>query len=292
MENSWFGSSRLFETEDLHIIGDHMFSIGVPVEMPDEFKLKVFAAAKSYMLGINSVDYILRRYGGSWDFDSVIDKDDVFVSKYCRMTREKANESIDYLLNIGSKPDMPNIFACSAAIMRLKNTFRGAIICIKNGMHFEAASLSRIIIEQLAWMSAIYCLDDFEQCRKLRPQSCITQLKKIIPEAGEIYGELSEWSHIHFEKKSSYVKIENNELAVYLYNFKMCLDNIILLIKLIDWLEIVGEYIYDDLVVDARSTALNYDGKREIMKDRKMLNLIRIIKNDIEDYLEYKKSMQ
>jgi hypothetical protein len=46
-----------YALEDLELIGDPLFVIGVPANFPSRFKKYVFAAAKTYNLGNRSIDY-------------------------------------------------------------------------------------------------------------------------------------------------------------------------------------------------------------------------------------------
>jgi len=48
---TWHSSNLPFDLEDLQLIGDNVFAVGVPISMPEDFKVRVFAAAKSYIVG-------------------------------------------------------------------------------------------------------------------------------------------------------------------------------------------------------------------------------------------------
>lgn len=272
---NWYDSTLPFDLEDLQLIGDHLFAVGVPIDMPEEFKVRVFAAAKSYVTGNKSIDYTLKRYGSHWSFGIVDTDSDLSVVALCRLVRVSAIDTISYLMSIQNKPDLPNVFACTAAIVRLKNTFRAAVLCIRNGMQIEAATLCRVILEQLAWISAIYSLNaDHDSYTKLTPQKCITSLKRFVPHAGKLYGLLSETSHLHFKATLSYIDVRGDDLAVRIHDHKLCARHAVELLHLIDWLEIIGEYVYGDLISLPRSTLLNDDGSRSVRSDRRMVEVI------------------
>src|SRR5512138_2389034 len=55
-----------FGLEDLELIGDHKFVVGIPYDSAPEFRRLVFAAAKTYYLRKRSVDHTLKLYGSSW----------------------------------------------------------------------------------------------------------------------------------------------------------------------------------------------------------------------------------
>jgi hypothetical protein len=272
---NWHDSTLPFDLEDLQLIGDSLFVVGVPIDMPEEFKVRVFAAAKSYTMRNKSIDYTLKRYGRHWSFERD-DTDSGFpVVALCRLVRASAIDTISYLMSIQDKPDLPNVFACTAAIFRLKNTFRAAVLCIRNGMRIEAATLCRVILEQLAWISAIYSLTaDHDSYTELTPQSCIASLKRFVPQVGKLYGTLSETSHLHFEATLSYIKVRGDDLAVRIHDHKLCALHAVQLLHLIDWLEIIGEHVYGDLIPSPRSTLLNEDGSRSVRADRRMVEVI------------------
>lgn len=271
----WHDSTLPFDLEDLQLIGDSLFVVGVPIDMPDEFKVRVFAAAKSYTMGNKSIDYTLKQYGQRWSFEKDETDSDGAVVSLCRLVRASATDTISYLMSIQGKPDLPNVFACTAAIFRLRNTFRAAVLCVRNGMQIEAATLCRVILEQLAWISAIYSLTaDHDSYTQLTPQSCIASLKRFVPQAGKLYGMLSETSHLHFEATLSYIKVRGDDLAVRVHDHKLCARHAVQLIQLVDWLEIIGEYVYGDLISSPRSTLLREDGSRYVRDDRRMVEVV------------------
>lgn len=272
---TWHSSSLPYDAQDLELIGDHMFAVGVPIGMSDDFKARVFAAAKSYTMGNKSIDYTLRTYGKAWDFSTDPNDPKITIAKLCSLVRHWAVGTISYLMSIQGKPDLPNVFACTAAILRLKNSFRAAVLCIKHGMHIETITITRLILEQLAWVSAIHSLrDDFDKYTELSPQSCISSLKKLIPTAGPLYGQLSETSHLQFEATLSYIKFYDDELAVRLHDYELCAEDAVRLMHMIDWLEIIGEHVYSDLIETPRSIAMLQDGTWVIKSDRAILAAI------------------
>lgn len=252
-----------------------MFAIGVPVRMSQEFKVRVFAAAKSYIVGNKSIDYTLKRYREHWNFEVAEDDPEYAIVGLCALIRSSAARTISYLMAIQDKPDLPNVFACTAAIFRLSNSFRAAILCVRQGMHIETVTLSRLILEQIAWVAAIYPLkNDHYEYTELAPQSCIKALKHLIPEAGKVYGELSETSHLQFEATLSYIKVQGDDLAVHVHDLARCFEDAILLLHLIDWLEVVGEHVYFEQIESPRSIVVSADGTKRLKPDRQSLAVI------------------
>lgn len=52
--------------EDLQLIGDNQFVVGVPWNFPEDFKRYVFAGAKAYCMSNRSIDYTMRTHGEHW----------------------------------------------------------------------------------------------------------------------------------------------------------------------------------------------------------------------------------
>lgn len=99
------------------------------------------------------------------------------------------------------------------------------------------------------------------------------QVKKI-PDAGPVYGRLSETSHLHFEETLSYIEFQDDELAIRLHDYRLCAIDAILLLNLIDWLEIVGEHVYSELIDSPRSTIVSQDEIKKLNPNRSILKTI------------------
>lgn len=243
----WQKNDELQHTlAELELIGDRLITVGVPKNSPVELKIKVLGAAKSYIYGNKSVDYTIKRYGKDWDFPE-IESEDILFSRLSKLIKVQSENLVEKFLSIECKSNSLAVFACTAAIYRLKNSFLGAAYCMNSYLHFETVSISRMILEQIAWMYAICEMDD-DRYQKARPQQCITKLKEILPDAGRAYGALSESSHIHFEQTLHYVKVENETIKLDIRNRKLSVRDGTNLIALLDYLGIVGEYIYRDYI--------------------------------------------
>lgn len=58
---------------------------------------------------------------------------------------------LEYLMSI-EKSDIPRLFAAGAAYVRLQNKFKGAVLCLRTGLHFETrerAEKIKVIWEKL-----------------------------------------------------------------------------------------------------------------------------------------------
>lgn len=236
---SWWGHEELFkmnfEVEDLDLIGDHLFTLGVPWNASEEFKKKVMSAAKSYNLGIKSVDYTLKKYGQYWSFKPSIEKE---LNEAIQDLKRIIVNALDYLMEIPDKPDIPSLYFCGAALIRLQNTFKAALISIKSRLYFEGMSLERMILEQLAWIYKVHNMEDFFE---VKPNKCIKDLKKMMPFVGRLYNYLSNGVHLSPKLFNEYIE---KDLSIKMGDIKQSYLNLYILFLLADIFCIVGEYIY------------------------------------------------
>jgi hypothetical protein len=83
-----------------------------------------------------------------------------------------------------------------AVLLRSKGTFHSIKMLVESQYYFEALTVTRFLLEQLAWAFAI-CDLSLEDLPKTSSTSSIGQLKKLYPLAGYLYGHLSNWAHVH-----------------------------------------------------------------------------------------------
>jgi hypothetical protein len=166
--------------EDLVLLSDHRFVIGLPYNSPAELRRYVFAAAKAYYLDNKSIDWVLKRYSATWGSFGQPSTRSQFVRKITGDIKTHTRNILKPVRVASGKPDHIGMFASWAALVRLQTTFRTAIFAIHNGFHFEASSLSRMILEQIAWVYSIYKIND-ESLFKVEPPSCIRKLKTCSP---------------------------------------------------------------------------------------------------------------
>lgn len=171
-----------------------------------------------------------------------------FDSKILKVTssiKQGVIDHLEYIIN-NEKPDNPSLFAAGAAYVRLQNTFKAYILCLRTGLHFETLAMGRIIVEQLASIYRIYNYDG--NFFKVPPNKCIKNLKKLIPFAGRLYGLLSNKLHIEPESTLDYIKVGDHQLDIVLKDSRQTIQNAHLLLTIYDIFCIVGEYIYVDLI--------------------------------------------
>ncbi|WP_151735194.1 hypothetical protein [Paenibacillus tengchongensis] len=251
---AWWGDDEdnLFKMrygfDDLELIGDHMFTIGVPSNSNETFRKYVFAAAKAYNLGIK-MDYTYKKYSSNWNLVNQ-DEDVILITSALNMIKETFIDNLDYIMSIKNKPDDFNLFMCSASLVRLQNTFKSASILIKSYMHFEAVSMLRIILEQLAWIFTVH--NSIQICTDIKPTACIKNLKKIYPLIGNLYGELSTGVHMSSDSFTKFVRLDDDDFSIHLTDIEEAKYDAFILIYLLDVFSVVGEFVYANLITEHR----------------------------------------
>lgn len=244
--------------EDLQLIGDGVFVVGVPWHFNDRFKRYVFAAAKAWCMRIKSVDYTLKRYGDSWPSFHLAPSLDVIFNATA-VAKRMVISALEYAKSIDNKPGHHGVVAAGAALLRLQQTFASATMMIRHGLQFEASALQRVILEQLAWAYAIRDLR--EGVFEVHPQRCITKLKELYPGAGRLYGVLAEVSHIHPETTKMYIRPVGQDLAIHLAQPDWVAFNARFLLILADLYGVVMESLYLSVLGELRYLSRQPDSR-------------------------------
>ena len=261
--------------EDMQLVGDNQFVIGFPRYFEDKFKRRVYAAAKSFFLGLSSVDYTFKKYSHFWSFENE-DENMEFIYSGTTEVKRIVISHLDYFMNIEKKLDRPSLFACSAALVRLQSSFKASILTIQSGLHFETMALERIILEQLSWIYTIYDKPDMTHF-DFKPNKCITKLKDYIPYAGNLYGIFSDYTHISPSTTLEYIKAsEENGLKIVLTDLNSIKQDVIYLLILSDMLGLIGEYIYSDFIKEFKFIKYECDKANFIPnEERETLKVVR-----------------
>lgn len=264
--------------EDFDLIGDFQFTLGVQWDAPDDFKKKVFAAAKSYTLGLKSMDSVYKKYSEYWEIP--YSKEKVLINEKVQQIKATIGQAIDNFISINDKPDIPSLYFSLAALFRLQNTFQSVLLCIKSNLYFEASSLSRMIMEQLAWIYRVHKLEIHELINT-KPTACIKYLKQLFPYVGRLYSELSESVHLSPRIIPDYV---DKDLAIRMGDVKQTTYNLYIMFIMADIFCVVGESVYVNYnLIDTPKYVTTNDGKINLNEDRTSLKDIKNFKTLLND---------
>lgn len=198
--------------EDVQLIGNWAFRIGVERNAPAEFKKRVVAAAVSYNLGYAGVDYLLKLYGDGWIVPDPGKDTAGLIYQMTSSVKTSVRAASERVRLISAELDHNGRFLARAALLRLQLTFRASVLTIHNGFHYESAALTRIILEQLAWINTIHLLPD-QSALSVKPTKCLAELKKMHPHVGRLYGVLCTLTHMDPETLGDYVNKVDSSLV-------------------------------------------------------------------------------
>jgi len=196
--------------DEIDVVGGEMWALGIPDTASPEFRRNAVGAAVASVVGLR-VDYALKRYVGPAEQYALPEVDKPFRAGLREVRRVVVAALASTMTNRGSQTEAA--FVADSAMIRLQNTFRGAVILIKSHLHFETSALLRLIVEQMAWAWAIHRYEgDYWE---LEPQGCIRQLKIILPDIGRMYGQLSESAHVIPPTTLRYIRSSPDKITVY-----------------------------------------------------------------------------
>ncbi|MDD7512080.1 MAG: hypothetical protein PUK21_06915 [Peptostreptococcaceae bacterium] len=252
-----------------------MGSLGFPYNSQGDSVERAVAGFESYYSGNKSIDYYLKNYiKGNGAFKQNEDSFNHQFTIAIVKIRDFLINYIEHFRNI-EKPDIPTLFASSVSFFRMENSFKGALICMKTGLTFEALSLERNILEQIAW---IYKAHDYDgDFFELKSNKCIGQLATLFDKAGKLYGVLSDYLHISPKITTKYVNFEAEGGSVIMFNPDNLIESMGTLLTLMDWYFVMAEIIYFDLLEER--FFINKD--KSLKKNRPSLKL----KNEILESL-------
>lgn len=197
---------------EMEMVGDNRMLVGVAIQAPAELKKRILGAIKSYHASLSSIDYTIKKYGERWNFAEP-SEDEVSLVRTLKAIDERVSNLIDDLAGGSARPDRIGLFEAESALIRLKPTFRSALILISQGYAFEAAALVRVILEQVAWAFAVHGSVEHDKVAEQSPTAAISILKKHAAVAGRLYGALSKQAHLDARLAQTYI-VQDPEGAV------------------------------------------------------------------------------
>lgn len=236
----WDGVRRIIwakNFDEMEIIGNRHFSIGVPIKADPEFKAMLFAAAITHADGNKSIDYIYRRYGAEYleAFDDDVRCPPGGMNDLVLDIGETA-ESFSKHLSISkfvSKPTSGTVQAANLLI-RMRSTFHAINQLVLNGLALEAEAVIRQGFEQCAWAHAVIELDDLLQIENTSPTKSVSSLKSSLPGAGRIYKILSDSAHASPASQARFIEIEPERTIVSIRSNERAREALLFLVALLD----------------------------------------------------------
>src|ERR1700749_421807 len=100
----------------MELMGDHRFSVAVPLTSDNELKKRILGAIKSYYGNSLSIDRTIKRYGHRWEFNEPTE-DQRFVVYTLKSIHRRVSELTPAVINGRGRPDSAGLLAAEAALM-------------------------------------------------------------------------------------------------------------------------------------------------------------------------------
>lgn len=200
----------LYEGFDLY--GNHGLAIAAPRGLPKSCGLKLSGAVFAYTLGISSVDYTIKNYLGKAHRQKKHTLTDPWSNKQLELSKSGVSQVLKAQSELRDLPDRFGLVAAGAALIRLESSFASSSLLIRLGHNFEAATVMKLILEQLGWALRVHEIAD-DSLFKIPPSECISNLKKLLPMAGSFYGVLNEEAHLKPELIKRFIELSKSETS-------------------------------------------------------------------------------
>lgn len=238
--------------EDMVLMGNTFFRVAVPATASPTFKRYVVAAAQTVQLRNVSVDHVLRTYNQA---SHVTASEDAFLSPVrdaLRDVKQSTRAAFEVMHRI-EKPAHAGATVSWAALYRLQSTIRCICFATIHGFHFESSALQRLMLEQLAWISAVRSIADISYF-DVEPQTCLASLKALFPDAGRAYGRLSRKAHLTPEETKVYIESdESGQLSAHLWSRRWAPHDAVSLLGLADMDIVLSELVVADMLTSPTS---------------------------------------
>jgi len=235
------------DLDDMEVIGNTLFQVGVHVDSDPEFKAYILAAGVTHSRGNRSVDNVLRRHLDEWvrRFEREGAEAELGTEGLYRRISAEASRRCEAISKLDLRDCLvPGTVAAANAQIRLRSTFRAALVSIRVGYAFEAEAIIRLGLEQVAWTYGVRNIGTFEQVASTLGTGWITALKEVLPGIGPVYNRLSNLAHVAPATHERFLERSAEYTIVKLKTPAAAIESTRLLLILLDAFLIVSEICF------------------------------------------------
>ena len=236
------------------------------------------AAAAASALGLSSLDGAKKRYTHDEETGSATASDRYLQAYFA--ARNHMRETLEALGDFGEE-DNYGAYAAAIALQRLESGFRAAHILYRLGLNIEGDTISRQILEQIAWSLEASKLRSLDEIEKVNASYSITALKGLIPGTGPFYGALSDIAHAGLQQHREHVEVGPDDQGQIVMARGRLATSAAVLLRLADAWVAVCEYAQRDIVSTFRAL-MSADDLR-LNSDRPFLAQSQTFVRDIEE---------
>jgi hypothetical protein len=237
--------------DEMELIGNKLFTVAVPIDSDIEFKTYILAAGTTYAYGQKSIDNVLRRHVDQWIKNfSGSDHTTTLRSAHLRQfVNDTASARCLALSKLNLSDETAGRVAAANALIRLESTFRAASQLIWLGFPFEAEAVIRLGLEQIAWSYVVYGKASPDEVSTLPVLKCVTVLKSLLPDAGRLYGTLSNSAHLNPETHRRYVSPTPTGVEISIRSPAEAKESMLLLVLLLDAFLATSAHCFPDVLI-------------------------------------------
>jgi hypothetical protein len=227
-----------------------------------EFRRRILAGMVSYQLRLTSIDYALKRYVASDQYESEDLSLGDAVSDYLR---DSVAVLMKELRNLQTKHPTFGVFGAEITLFRLPHALDTARMLSNRGLLLEVLPILRLCLEMMAWSNSAFYLQKEEDVIALKAQSCISELKKVHRNVGKIYGYLSTFSHWGHVIHGQFLDITPENVGVLTASVRYRARTLVLCLVILDVLIEVVRNLYaekSDILIAAVQGILDRNSDR------------------------------
>ncbi|KRE29583.1 hypothetical protein ASG80_19280 [Agromyces sp. Soil535] len=277
-------ASALFQTlEDLAVIS----SLGAGTILYDRrfdhdsgLSENLRAVAIATSLGVKSIDKVRRDYEDHQfkSHDTAQPARSRYVHAY-RVAQRHVEDSLD---SLETNPDASltlGMYAGAVALQRLKFSMFAAHLLYQLRLRYEADSVARHVLEQIAWAVAVAGFTQDDQMARVQPQKTIGKLTALCPEAGPLYGALSDATHAGMTYHLAVFETNENERGIIRHGLTDWTGSAATILTLADLWVVAHEYTQGDHL--KRIVSTDRDAGYRPTENRPFLTAARAIVQEI-----------
>ena len=188
--------------------------IGVKSTYSDNLLKNIAAAVIADQFGLQSVDYVKKRYLNNWKRHVDLDPN-AFDLKTIHFLEICIGELQEYLFANSHTLIYSEIQKiCDMTLAKGLGMLRVALDLSSNGLLHEVLTLCRSSLEMIMWVFAIFDLPNEKDPFEFLPEKAVSGFKTYFPSAGNYYGYLSGFLHWRKETHTRAFNFEEEYVAV------------------------------------------------------------------------------
>jgi hypothetical protein len=267
--------------EDFDAVATRLHAVLISKNAPAQLRTNLQASLVATTLALSSVDYARRRY-----VNEIIDGNENLAKTSYAEAYRCAKSYIGRLrarITTEGRPEPEvGVFASSIVLERLSASFFCAHLLYSLGHRYEGHSISRLILEQVAWAYQAHCQQNVDAIQRIETTRSISKLKTILPQVGRLYGFLSAKTHIDYDSHREFLQAGDG-VNIIQHAQREFIEYTDVLLQLADFFGVVWEVSQRDYLTELEAIEAVGDGPPVVKGGRPFLTEMRKHLNSVEE---------